>query len=460
MKEENKMGTQPVGRLLIAMSIPMMISMLVQALYNIVDSVFVSQVSEDALTAVSLAFPWQNLMIAVAVGTGVGVNSLLSRWLGAKEDHLVKDGADHALLLAVISSLVFALIGYFGAHMFFAMQTDSAVIVEYGDTYMQIISLFCPGVFIGCMCEKLLSATGRTMLTMITQAAGALTNIILDPIMIFGLFGFPALGVAGAAWATVIGQCVGGLLGLFLNFRFNPEVKISYKGFRWNWHIVGQIYAVGLPSIIMQSIGSVMAYAMNILLLAFSTTAAAVFGIYFKLQSFVFMPVFGLNNGLVPIAAYNYGARKPERIMGVYKWGVIIATAFMVVGFLLFQFIPAQLLSMFNPTDNLLRIGVPALRLISWSFLLAGFGIQTGSLFQALGHAMLSMWSSIIRQLVGLIPIAWLLSLSGNLDLVWLAFPIAEVLSFVVVLFFLRKVIRTQIEPLRSEPESEIVNAY
>lgn len=451
MTEENKMGTQPVGRLLITMSIPMIVSMLVQAMYNVVDSMFVAQVSENALTAVSLAFPWQNLLIAVGVGTGVGAGSMLSRWLGAREDRLVRSCAVHALLLALLSSVVFAVLGTALSNPFFAMQTDVAEIVAYGDDYMNIISLFCFGLFFSCMCEKLLSATGRTTMTMIVQAAGALTNIILDPIMIFGLFGFPALGVAGAAIATVIGQCVGAALGLWMNFRFNHDLKISFKGFRWNGHVVRQIYSVGLPSIVMQSIGSVMTYLMNILLIGFSTTAAAVFGIYFKLQSFAFMPVFGLNNGLVPIAAYNYGARKPDRILGVFKAGVLTATCFMVTGFALFQLIPAQLLSLFQPSEQMLAIGVPALRIISWSFLLAGFGIQAGSLFQALGHGMLSMWTSVIRQLASLLPIAWLLSLSGQLDLVWLAFPLAEIISCVVCALFLRRVIRTQIRPLETE---------
>lgn len=459
MKEENKMGTQPVGSLLISMSIPMMISMLVQALYNVVDSKFVSDISENALTAVSLAFPWQNLMIAVAVGTGVGVNSLLSRWLGAGENHRVKNGAAHSLILAVLSALVFAVLGTAFSNLFFSAQTDVAEIVEYGDEYMNIISMCCFGGFISCTCEKLLSASGRTMLTMITQAAGALTNIILDPIMIFGLYGCPAMGVAGAAWATIIGQSVGALTGLLLNLFWNPEIPISFKGFRWNWQVVRQIYSVGFPSILMQSIGSVMTYLMNILLIGFSTTAAAVFGVYFKLQSFVFMPIFGLNNGLVPIAAFNYGARKPKRILDVYKWGVSIATILMVIGFALFQFVPDLLLGIFNPSENMLTIGVPALRIISWSFLLAGFGIQTGSLFQALGHAMISMWSSLIRQLIALIPLAWLFSLSGSLDLVWLAFPAAEIISFVILAVCLVKVIRTQIRPLENEPVGEVVNA-
>lgn len=451
MQNENKMGIQPVGRLLITMSIPMMISMLVQALYNIVDSMYVAQMGEAALTAVSLAFPWQNLIIAVAVGTGVGVNAMLSRWLGAGQKDLVKSCADHSLILAVLSSIVFAVVGYFISHVFFSFQTDVEEIVGYGDQYMEIVSVFSLGVFIGCTCEKLLSATGRTMLTMITQIVGAVINIILDPILIFGLYGAPELGVAGAAIATVIGQWCGAIIGLYLNFRHNPDIQISYKGFKWNSTVVQQIYSVGLPSIIMQSIGSVMTYLMNLILVGFTTTATAVFGVYFKLQSFVFMPIFGLNNGLVPIAAYNYGARKPERILGVFKVGVLTSTLIMLAGFLLFQFFPATLLGLFKPSEAMLAIGVPALRIISWSFLLAGYGIQCSSLFQALGHGMLSMWASIIRQLAALIPIAWILSRLGNLDAVWLAFPAAEIISAIVCTLFLVRIIKLQINPLKLE---------
>lgn len=455
MNQENKMGTQPVASLLLTMAIPMVISMLVQALYNVVDSMFVAQISENALTAVSLAYPWQTLMIGVAVGTGVGCNAMISRWLGAGQTNLVKSGAEHALVLALLSAVVFAIAGTALSHVFFTAQTNVAEIVQYGDDYMKIISMFCFGLFFSCITEKLLSSTGRTTLTMVTQASGALTNIILDPIMIFGYFGFPAMGVTGAAIATVIGQTVGALLGIWLNLRWNKELPISFKGFKWNSNVVGQIYSVGIPSIIMQCIGSVMTYLMNILLTTFSTTATAVFGVYFKLQSFAFMPVFGLNNSLGPIAAYNYGARKPRRILGVFKAGVCYATTFMVIGFVLFTFFPEQLLSLFKPSEQMLQIGVPALRIISISFLMAGFDIQCSSLFQSLGHGVLSMWSSIIRQLVALIPLAWLLSLSGNLELVWLAFPLAEVVTVLLNSVFLERIIRRQIRPLEVERELE-----
>ena len=450
--KENKMGTHPVTSLLITMSIPMMISMLVQALYNIVDSQFVAQISEEALTAVSLAFPWQNLIISVAVGTGVGVNSMLSRWLGAGEQNLVKSCANHALLLSILSAVVFTIVGVSISRLFFAAQTNVGEIINYGEEYLSIISLFSMGVFIGCMCEKLLTATGRTGLTMATQIVGAIVNLILDPIMIFGYFGFPALGVAGAAIATVIGQWCGAVCGLYLNFKHNPDIQISYKGFHWNWFVVRQIYSVGLPSIIMQAIGSIMTYMVNLIVITFSTTATAVFGVYFKLQSFIFMPVFGLNNGLVPIAAFNYGAGKPKRILGVYKSGIIIATLLMTLGFLMFQFGTSWLLGLFNPSENMLTIGFPALRTISWSFLLAGFTVVTSAFFQALGHGMLSMWMSLIRQLVALIPLAWLFAQSGNLEWVWWSFPLAEIIAFVLSLFFLRHIIQTQVIPLESKP--------
>lgn len=451
ISKENKMGTAPVSPLLIKMSIPMMISMLVQALYNIVDSQFVAQISEEALTAVSLAFPWQNLIIAVAVGTGVGVNSMLSRWLGANQQDLVKSCANHALLLAILSAVVFTILGVSISHFFFAAQTRVVEIVNYGDEYLSIISLFCMGVFIACMCEKLLTATGRTGLTMITQIVGALVNLILDPIMIFGYFGFPALGVSGAAIATVIGQWCGALCGLYLNWKHNADIKISYQGFHWDWNVVRQIYSVGFPSIVMQAIGSIMTYTMNLILITFSTTATAVFGVYFKLQSFIFMPVFGLNNGLVPIAAFNYGASKPKRILGVYKSGIIIATFLMTLGFFAFQFWTPELLGMFNPSENMLAMGLPALRIISWSFLLAGFTVVTSAFFQALGHGMLSMWMSLIRQLVALIPLAWLFAQTGQLDLVWWSFPLAEIIVVALSLFFLRHIIQTQIKPLEEK---------
>ena len=445
---ENKMGVQPVNRLLVSMSVPMMVSMLVQALYNVVDSIFVASLSEDALTAVSLAFPWQNLMIAVGVGTGVGVNAWLSRCLGEKDQRLANATAENGIFLALASYLVFAVTGMLISRPFFTLQTSSAVIAEEGFQYMWIVSVFGIGLFLQTMNEKILASTGRTNLTMVSQLAGAAINIVLDPIMIFGLFGFPALGVAGAAIATVTGQIIGGLLGVWFNSRLNREIQIRFRGFRPDRAIIGHIYSVGLPSIILQSIGSIMTFSMNQILISFSTTAAAVLGVYFKLQSFVFMPIFGLNNGMVPIVAYNYGAAKPVRIMKTLKLAIAYALSIMGVGLLLFQLLPATFLDLFQASDNMKSIGIPALRIISLCFVPAGFGIICGSFFQAMGHGMIAMWVSIVRQLGALIPLAWLLSRTGQLNLVWLAFPLAEIVAVVITTFGLRRVIRTQIRPL------------
>ena len=443
---ENKMGVQPVNRLLVSMSVPMMVSMLVQALYNVVDSIFVASLSEDALTAVSLAFPWQNLMIAVGVGTGV--NAWLSRCLGEKDQRSANSTAENGIFLAMTSYLVFAVTGMLISRPFFTLQTSSAVIAEEGFQYMWIVSVFGIGLFLQTMNEKILASTGRTNLTMVSQLAGAAINIVLDPIMIFGLFGFPALGVAGAAIATVTGQIIGGLLGVWFNSRLNREIQIRFRGFRPDRGIIGHIYSVGLPSIILQSIGSIMTFSMNQILISFSTTAAAVLGVYFKLQSFVFMPIFGLNNGMVPIVAYNYGAAKPVRIMKTLKLAIAYALSIMGVGLLLFQLLPGTFLDLFQASDNMKSIGIPALRIISLCFVPAGFGIICGSFFQAMGHGMIAMWVSIVRQLGALIPLAWLLSRTGQLNLVWLAFPLAEIVAVVITTFGLRRVIRTQIRPL------------
>ena len=445
---ENKMGVQPVNRLLVSMSVPMMVSMLVQALYNVVDSIFVASLSEDALTAVSLAFPWQNLMIAVGVGTGVGVNAWLSRCLGEKDQRSANATAENGIFLAMTSYLVFAVTGMLISRPFFTLQTSSAVIAEEGFQYMWIVSVFGIGLFLQTMNEKILASTGRTNLTMVSQLAGAAINIVLDPIMIFGLFGFPALGVAGAAIATVTGQIIGGLLGVWFNSRLNREIQIRFRGFRPDRAIIGHIYSVGLPSIILQSIGSIMTFSMNQILISFSTTAAAVLGAYFKLQSFVFMPIFGLNNGMVPIVAYNYGAAKPVRIMKTLKLAIAYALSIMGVGLLLFQLLPGTFLDLFQASDNMKSIGIPALRIISLCFVPAGFGIICGSFFQAMGHGMIAMWVSIVRQLGALIPLAWLLSRTGQLNLVWLAFPLAEIVAVLITTFGLRRVIRTQIRPL------------
>lgn len=437
VRQENKMGVMPVTKLIITMSLPIMASMIVQALYNIVDSVFVAQISENALTAVSMAFPLQNLMIAVATGTAVGVNALLSRNLGAKDFEKVNKIANHAVLLAVASSLVFLLVGLFGAEPFFRSQTDIEEIVQYGIQYIRICCCLSLGIFTSVFCERMLQATGKTIYSMYSQGIGAITNIILDPILIFGMFGFPKMGVAGAALATVIGQFVGAATGVILNLTKNKEISFQFKGFRLDFGLIRQIYGIGIPSIIMASIGSVMNYGMNIILMGFSSTATAVFGIYYKLQSFIFMPVFGLNNGVIPVVAYNYGAGKRERVVAAMKTSIVIAVCIMMVGLAIFQTIPDVLLKMFDASETMLAIGVPALRVISLSFAFAGFCIACSSIFQALGRAFYSMIMSVARQLLVLLPVAYLFSLRGEVNLVWFAFPIAEFMSLAVSIIFM-----------------------
>lgn len=449
--QENKMGAMPVNRLLISMSLPMMISMLVQALYNIIDSIFVSRINENALTAVSLAFPLQSLMIAFGVGTGVGINALLSRALGEKDSEKVNKAAVNGIFLDGVNFVIFLLIGLFAATPFYLSQTGDAEIFSYGKQYLSIVCCCSLGMFTQFVFERLLQSTGKTFYTMLTQGMGALINIILDPIFIFGYFGLPAMGVAGAAIATVIGQTVAGIAAVAVNLKKNTEIKLQFRGFRPDMAIIGEIYKVGVPSIIMQSIGSFMTYGMNQILLAFTSTAATVFGVYFKLQSFVFMPIFGLNNGMVPIVAYNFGARNKERLTRTVKLSMVYAVCLMAAGFLVFQIFPAQLFAMFDASETMLAIGVPALRIISLSFVLAGFGIVSGSVFQALGNGVYSLIVSVARQLLVLLPVAFLLSLTGNLNAVWWAFPIAELVSFGVSVFFLIRIYRGVIRHVGEE---------
>lgn len=402
--EENKMGVMPVNKLLISMALPMMISMLVQALYNIVDSMFVAQISENALTAVSLAFPAQNLMIAVGTGTGVGINALVSRSLGERNGERANLIANNGLLLYVLSGIVFALFGIFGSRLFFRAQTSDLEIVELGTQYLRICCLLSTAIFLQFGFERILQATGRTIYTMLTQGLGAIVNIILDPILIFGLFGAPKLGVSGAAVATVFGQICAASLACFFNKKKNDDIVINPKKYHLQAHAVKSIYAIGVPSICMASIGSIMTFGMNKILIGFTSTAAAVFGVYFKLQSFIFMPVFGLNNGMVPIIGFNYGARKPDRLMKTMRLAVTYAVSIMIIGMILFWTFTPQLLAIFNASAQMLSIGIPALRIISLSFLLAGFDIIIISVMQALGHGVISLIISILRQLAVLLP--------------------------------------------------------
>lgn len=452
--QENKMGVMPINKLLLSMAVPIMISMLVQALYNIVDSYFVSKISENALNAVSLAFPAQNLMIAVGTGTGVGINALLSKSLGEKKQERANATAMNGLFLAVLSGLVFLLFGLFASRFFFQVQTDVAEIVDYGASYLTICCSFSMAVFLQITFERLLQATGRTVLSMYTQLTGAVINIVLDPIMIFGLFGFPRMEVAGAALATVTGQVCSAILALFLNRKFNHDIQLKFRTFRPNGQIISTIYSVGIPSIIMSSIGSVMVFGMNKILISFTTTATAVFGVYFKLQSFIFMPVFGLNNGMVPIVAYNYGARKPARIIKTVKLAICYAICIMLVGILGFQLFAPQLMSIFQAegsSGDLVTIGTVALRIISLHFVFAGFCIVCSSVFQALGHGFLSLVMSLVRQLGVLLPVAFVLSRLGGLNAVWFAFPIAEFTALLLASFFLRRVYVKEIKPMYSQ---------
>ena len=454
MERENIMGTMEINPLLVKLSVPMMISMLVQALYNVVDSVFVSWVSEEALTAVSLAFSLQNMMIAVGVGTGVGVNAMLSKSLGEKNQKRANATAENGIFLSACSFLVFLVIGITCIKPYFYAQTSDDAIALQGIRYLSVCCIFSLGLFTQTMGEKLLAATGRTQLSMISQLVGAVVNIILDPIFIFGYCGEALSGTTGAAVATVIGQFCGAGMTLYFNTRKNPDIQLDFKGFRPSAKAIGRIYTVGLPSIAMQCVGSLMTFGMNLILMAFSSTAVAVFGVYFKLQSFVFMPIFGLNNGMVPIISYNYGARRPERVRKTIRLAVCYAEGIMVLGFCIFEFFPGQVLGLFSASQAMLTIGIPAMRIICLHFLLAGTSIVLSSVFQALGNGLFSLIVSVCRQLFVLLPAAWLLAQTGSVNNVWWAFLIAEIVSVLMSLAFYAHINKTIIVPLCGPVES------
>ena len=447
--KENKMGVMPVRKLIVNMSLPMMASMLVQALYNIVDSIYVSQISEGALTAVTLAFPLQNLMIAFATGIGVGVNALLSKSLGEKNFERADRAANAGLLLTLFNAVLFIFLGLFAVKPFIASQTGIAEIRGYGEVYLRIVCMLSMGLFFQVMFERLLQSTGLTFYSMVSQMTGAVINIILDPIMIFGLLGCPKLGVAGAAYATVTGQTVAALTGFVLNRKKNKEISLSLRLFlQPGMWVVGRIYRVGIPSVLMVAIGSVMTYFMNLILGTFTATAQAVFGVYFKLQSFFFMPIFGLNSGLIPVLAFNYGARRKDRIEEALGFALKLAVCIMVTGMLIFEAVPGVLLGMFDASEEMLKLGIPALRIIAVHFPLAGVSIALGSVFQAFSKSMYSLVVSICRQLVVLIPAAWLLAQTGVVRNVWLAFPIAEVSSLIISVFFFRKLYNSTVRTM------------
>lgn len=456
--KENKMGVRPVGRLLFTMALPMALSMLVQALYNVVDSAFVAKISDvnqDALNAVSLAFPVQNIMIGVATGIAVGVNALLSRGLGEKNQEEVNRSALNGLFLALCGTVLAALFGIFGAEAFMRSQTHNQAVIDYGTTYIRIITIVSFGIFGEIIFERLLQSTGRTVYTLITQGTGAVINIILDPILIFGLCGMPRMEVAGAAVATVAGQIVAFVLALLLNHRKNPDVHLKLRSFRPDGRMIRRILGIGVPSMIMVAIGSVMYYGFNRILMRFEAVqiglgelGTAVFGAYFKLQSFIFMPVFGINNAALAIAAYNYGARKPNRIMQVTRCGAFGAMCLMLLGVVVFQLFPEKLLALFNANEQMLSVGVPALRRLSLPFIFAGPCIIFGGVFQALGKSVYSMITSLARQILVLLPAAYLLSLTEQIAAVWFAFPIAEIASLTVSVVMMLVLYRKKIKPL------------
>ena len=446
------MGEMNEGKLLLSMAVPIMLSMLVQALYNVVDSIFVARVSEDCLSALSLAFPAQNIMIGLGTGTGVGVSTLVSRALGRRDNRMAGRVAGISIFLSVCCWVIMALFGIFGADAFIHSQTDIESIRHHADNYLQIVTIGSLFLYFQVILERLLQSTGMTRLSMWTQMIGAVTNIILDPFFIFGWCGLPALGTAGAAIATVIGQAFAAAAGFFFHTRYNREVAFTLSDCRPDLHIIKEVYRIGFPSAVMMVIASFTNYMMNIILISFTPTAVAVYGSYFKIQSFFFMPVFGINNALIPVIGYNYGARKKERIYRTFRFGVLYACFFMLLGLALFQLIPQVLLGIFSPSEQMLAIGVPALRRISIHYLFAGFCIVAGSTCQALDRSTASLMVSILRQLLALVPAAWLLSKTGDVNMVWWAFPIAEIISLIASAFFLRSAFRGMERKL-SEPQ-------
>ena len=449
---ENKMGTMPLGKLLLNMATPIVMAMLVQALYNVVDSLYVSRISESAVTALSLAFPVQNIQIGFATGIGVGVNSLLSKSLGEGNQENANRSAGNGMVLVGIVAIAFILFGAFATRPFFEVQSDVQETVDGGVAYLSICCMFSLGIFVEVLGERLLQASGRTAFTLLTQGVGAVANILLDPLFIFGFapLGIPAMGLAGAAIATVMGQWLAGILAVIFNLKFNPDVQFAAKYFKVKKNVMKPILTVGIPSVIMVAIGSVMNFSMNQILQGFSETATSVFGIYFKLQSFFFMPLFGINTATISIMAYNYGARDSKRILGTLKRAAATAFTIMILGLLVFQLLPDVLLGMFNPTDEFLRIGRQALRTISWAFPMAALGISISGSFQALGDGIYSTITSLCRQMFALLPTAYLLSLSGEVTRVWWAYPIAEVVSTVVVLLLFSRIYKKKIKPLKA----------
>ena len=460
---ENKMGTMPVGKLLINMATPIIIAMLVQAFYNVVDSYFVSRISEDtaikesAIAAMSLSFAIQNILIGFATGIGVGVNALLSKSLGEGNQERANRTAGNGVILALFSTVIFIVFGMFGTRGYFSLMSDSPLTVEFGTQYIRICCMLSLGVFIEILGERLLQSSGRTFYTLITQGTGAIINIIMDPILIFGLGPFPQMGIAGAAVATVIGQWVAAILAVIFNLKFNPDVQFSLGCLKPRKDIMLPIVTVGIPTVIMTSIGSFMNMGLNKILQGFTQFGEVpvnVFGIYFKLQSFFFMPLFGLNTATISIVAYNYGARKPDRIVKTLKVAAVSAVLFMLLGLAAFQSIPDILLGIFDKSELFLHLGTRALRTISLCFPFAAACIALGACFQALGNGIYTTIVSLCRQLIVLLPAAFLLSLSGDVNAVWWAFPIAELMSLAATAFFFFRIYRQKIRPMRQKASS------
>lgn len=444
------MGTMHVQKLLITMSLPMVISMFVQAMYNLIDSIFVAQINRDALTAVNMSFPMQSLMIAFQTGLGVGMNAVISRLLGEKKPKDAGTAAVHGLILTLANYIIFLIVGLTLMPLFFNVQSKSIAVIDYGIEYLTVICCFSFGLFFQICFERFLQATGKTVYSMIMQGVGAFVNIFLDPVFIFGveMFGIPAMGVRGAAVATVVGQCISCAIGAFLHFKMNHDLKLEFKGFKLDWAMVKRIYAVGIPSIVMSALMSVMTYCMNIILKGYEEAAATAFGVYFKLQSFVIMPVFGMNNGIVPIIAYNYGARKGDRIVKTIKLGVIYATSTMLIGLALFQLLPEFFLSFFNPDEELIRLGIPALRTLSFSFIFVGGSIVMTSAFQALGNGVWSLFVFIVRLLVPALPLAAVFGMIGGTSAIWIALPVSDLCGLLLSAVLMRKMYRRTIKPM------------
>ncbi|MCR5482706.1 MAG: MATE family efflux transporter [Clostridia bacterium] len=445
---ENRMGTMPIGKLMLSMSWPAMISMFIQALYNIVDSMFVAKVSESALTAVTLVFPIQMLMVAVSIGTAIGVNSLIARRLGARRFEEANLAADHGFRIAFFNWLLFLVFGIFFAGIYINAYSDTPFVIENGTAYLRIVTIGSLFIFVQVVIEKILQATGNMIFPMLSSLAGAVVNVVFDALLIFGLLGFPRLGVAGAALATVIGQIVSLCIGIYLMFGKKHVVSIHLKKFKFRKETLRDIYEVALPAMLMQAIGSVMLFFINGLLAVVSETAVAVVGAYFRLNSFIFMPVFGLNQGVMPIMGYNYGARDKKRLMRTYYLSMTVAAVILVVGTAVFMLIPEYLLALFNAQGDMITIGVKALRVISISFVPAAFGIMSSTFFQSTGHGALSLWQSLIRQLVGIVPLAWILIRTGGVMAVWWAWPLAEILGVLYCLVFIKRLYDKDIRPM------------